>query len=283
MTKHNDAKRLRAYLPLWLAASLIFTGCSLVQDPMSPLWEASRNAVYEAGVPELVELETVEDQYGSYIRTTIKDVSSIKNSELDGPVKEGPEEAKNFIIKFIVEEALDSIALDNQNAWKSWKKNVAPRYLHSDYMKEILRRELVLDDGFGGSMGGTGIILTDAQNTMPTLYRSGSSRSTGKLFSRFTLIEDFEDPRILYSTTQGSALYPVRDEDAKIYFQNYFRGEDGEFIDAGVESDRALNDGRDSYIRVDFNLSHTLKKENNSWKIIAFSSFFNVLNGTLLH
>lgn len=275
-------KVLRISGVLSLAPALVLiSGCSVVADPMSPIWEVSRNAIFEAGTPDLVPLEKVEDEYGSYLRTTVRDFSSIKYTDSNGVSEEGPKEAKEFIIRFIVEEALDSTALDNEQSWNSWKQDVAPKYLHSDYIQELLSREMVVDNGFGGSMGGRGIVLTDEKNTMPTLFRDGSSRSTGKLFTSFAFIRDIEDPEVLNFRASGSAIYPVKDEDAKEYFRNYFIDESGEIDEGAVDDFNGLNDGRDSYLKVDFSLEYRIKSENDNWKIIDFWSNFNVLDGTL--
>jgi hypothetical protein len=279
MTKETITKIKMGFAGLALGATLTLTGCAGVQNPINMFNNVTKEQIYESGMPELVNLETVEDENGSYVRTTIKDVSSVEYSRLDGGNTKN-DEAKEFILRFIVEEALDSIALDNYSNWESWMKNSAPKYIHSDYINEILSGNTVMDNGFGESMGGTGVILTDARDsTMPTLARDGSSRASDKLFKSFTMTEDPSNSDILYVTTSGSAIYPVKDEDAKPYIKNLFQGKEDEY----VESMPTLNDGKDSIIQVDFTLSYTLKKEGSDWKIAGFSNSFRVLSGSLMH
>lgn len=253
---------------------LLLTGCSFFQDRNSPLWDASKLALYASGVPSLVELETVEDEFGSYMRTTIEDAESITSTTDSTQNKEEGAAAKDFIIKFIVEEALDSIALDNESQWESWKTNVAPKYIHPDHIDEILGSEMALTDE-AGTFGGKGYILTDAGDSMPTLKRDGSARSTDKLFKDFLIDQDLTNPDTIYVYTTGSSFYTVKDEDAKKFIGDLFG-------DNLSDSDPRLNDGRDQNLQVDFNLSYTLQKHDGEWKISGFSNEFLVLTGGLL-
>jgi hypothetical protein len=252
---------------------LLLTGCSFFQDRNSPLWDASKRGAYEAGVPELVELEIVEDEFGSYKRTTIQDTSSVALTTDGIQNKEEGVAAKDFIIKFIVEEALDSIALDNESKWESWKTNVAPKYIHPDHIDEILGFDMVLSSEWG-TFGGIGIALTDAGNSMPNLKRDGSARSTDKLFKTFTVDQDLINSEILYVYTTGSSFYDVTDDDSKAFWRDFYGNND-------FDSKSNLNDGIDQNLQVDFNLSYTLKKHDGEWKISGFSNEFLPLTGDL--
>ena len=254
-----------------LGIGVVLTGLWFLLDRNSPLWDASKRALYESGVPELVELETVEDEFGSYKRTTLKDISSITLTNEAALNKEDGDSAKDFIIKFIVEEALDSIALDNEAQWDSWKTNMAPKYIHPDYIDEILGSGMAMSDEVG-TYGGQGIILTDAGNSMPNLKRDGTARSTDKLFKNFILDQDSMNPDIMKIYTTGSSFYSVKDEDAKAFWREFYGNND-------FDSRPWLNDGLNQDIQVDFNLSYTLEKHDGQWKIAGFSNEFRVLSG----
>jgi hypothetical protein len=258
---------------LGLVGTLTFAGFAGLSS-INPFTNIGKSQVYASGIPELTEVESVEDEFGSYKRTTIKDTSSITSTTDSTKNKEDGAAAKAFVLKFIVEEALDSIALDNESQWSAWKTNVAPKYLHPDYIDEILGSEMALADEFGGVFGGKGIVLTDAGDSMPTLKRDGGPRSTDKLFKDFLIGQDATNPDIIYVYTTGSSFYNVTDEDAKKFIADLFG-------DNLFDSDSSLNDGRDQNLQVDFNLSYTLKRHNGEWKIAGFSNGFQVLTGGL--
>jgi citrate lyase gamma subunit len=224
-------------------------------------------------VPSLVELETVEDEFGSYIRTTIEDAESITSTTDSTQNKEDGAAAKDFIMKFIVEEALDRIALDNESQWESWKTNVAPRYIHPDHIDQVLSSPLERSQE-GSTPDGMGVIMTDAGDSMPTLKRDGGARSTDKLFKDFLIDQDLINPEILYVYTTGSSFYGVTDEDSKAFWGGHLGNSD-------FDSLSQLNDCRDQNLQVDFNLCYTLKKNDGEWKISGLSNSFRVLTGDL--
>ena len=48
-------------LALAIAMSLLLTGCASFQTPFNPFSYIGKEQIYESGIPELVELEKVED------------------------------------------------------------------------------------------------------------------------------------------------------------------------------------------------------------------------------
>lgn len=255
-----------------LGATLTLSGCAGI-NPINSFTNIGKSQVYTSGTPELTEIESVEDEFGSYKRTTIKDTSSVVLTTDGIQNKEEGAAAKDFVVKFIVEETLDSIALDNEAQWDSWKTNVAPKYIHPDYIDEILSSETVLSSEWG-TFGGKGIVLTDAGNSMPNLKRDGGARSTDKLFKTFTVDQDRSSAEIMYVYTTGSSFYRVTDEDSKAFWRGFYGNND-------FDSKGQLNDGIDQSLQVDFNLSYTLKKHDGQWKIAGFSNEFLVLTGGL--
>jgi hypothetical protein len=225
---------------------------------------------FKAGIPELTPIDEVTDEFGSYTRTTITDVDSVKIT-VGGSVDETTGiQVGQWALKFITEEALDSIVLDNQNAWEKWVKEVGPKYIHSDFIDEILSVASYDDYDGTSTASGTAVIMTDAGNALPTLLRDGGVRVGKKMFSEFTVSQESTEKNVVYVYAQGQADYYVSDESAKAWYDDFYKN------DEYSNSKETLKDGRPQYVPIIFSVSYTVKEDGGQWKIAEYNNLFSV-------
>jgi len=255
---------------LVLGGSLFLTGCAGVQNLAGLLAGGqTQEQFFKAGTPDLTPIEEVTDEFGSYTRTTVADLDSVQIT-VGGSIDEITGiEVGRWALKFITEEALDSIVLDNQNAWEKWVKEVGPKYVHSDFINEILSVATYEDYDGASTAQGTAVIMTDAGNALPTLLRDGGVRVGKKMFSDFTVSQESSEKSVIYVYAAGQADYYVSDESAREWYRSVLGNDD--FSDM-----ETLNDGRPQYVPIMFSLSYALKNDGGQWKIAEHINMFEV-------
>lgn len=222
----------------------------------------------------LVKFETIEDQYGKYTRTYL-DGSKIKIINESNLSDKEAKDVVNLAVKFATLEVMDSIALDDGSRWEEWKTNVAPQYLHTNYIDSMLTsseegyniRDIVLNNG------------TSAH--MPTLLRDGGVRVADKRIGDITIKE--LEGGIIDVSFNGSARFYAIDSSVGVWENKDAIANVKENTDASPEEIAALEamvndvsskfkDGKDNVRNATFALAYTMLKDNGGWKIAGYSS-----------
>jgi hypothetical protein len=270
MTKETLNKIKMGFVGLSLGSSLLLTGCA-GQNPInsfSNIVQPSEEQNFSAGIPKETTVAKVSDQYGDYTRTGANSTSDMKSDIQSGINAKDAKSVQDFAIKFITEEALDSIALDDASSWEKWASDVAPKYLASSYMSDILGSEST-NSGTDIFPRGTAVILTDVDNAMPTLLRDGGTRSAKKMFSSIVMTKD-PDSDTYYFNAVGQSNYYVSDESIKSFYREQYGNKD-------FDTWETFNDGKAQILPVTFNISYTIIKEDGAWKIAGFGNEFSVV------
>ena len=277
----------RAVAAVGIVAALMLSGCaggvaSLVAVSPSPS-EIPNCAAVESQTDEwstvdgttatcltMVPLGSVTDDLGSYTRSKFEapDVSVVKNS---GVSQADLESAFEFYANFVSTEVMDSIALDNPSQWEKWKTEVAPQYIASGYLEQILSAG---DDG-ANNINASDIIMTNratkgtASEYMPVLLRDGGPRVFNKEI--FSIKAQPADGGIYIESVVAGVL--IMDEVDAANHLNIFAGQ-GFFNDLPN-----FMDGKTHVAKITGAIGITLVKEGNSWKIAGFNNVYTMKSG----
>ena len=291
MVKDSTMKLKLGVAGTTLGGTLFLTGCSSnpVSDVVATFSYDNKKVDNQTGNDQLTFFEETSDEYGFYTRTYVELPKDFKLSNGE----ELTEETYNILntaLKFTSLEAIDSIALDYPNRWDEWKTNVAPQYLHSQYIGEILQSSEVVGSGMP-----TGIIFRDTNSEMPRLIRDSGVRVADKRFSDITI--QTEDNGTYYVAMSGSALVYTTDDVAKPWRMDKTRAEslsgtytnpDGSTVteeqrladyEAYLEASggglpEAYKDDKINSTLMYFNVYYTMIKDGNDWKIAGYSNTF---------
>ena len=211
-------------------------------------------------------LAKVTDSRGKYKRNASKesDVKAIIGNNINAKDEAS---LKAFAIKFITEEALDSIALDNEEAWDSWKKNVAPKYIFKKYLKKILSRPLEIDMGERWFNGSGVIFATAGGKAMPQLLRDGGARTGSKEFTTFRIGAHPDTKDFFEIRASGTMVCYIDDANAKKHL-TYLLNSDV------LNNQDKFNDGQPQGFSVAFTVKYDVVREAGGWRIFDFSNTF---------
>ena len=221
----------------------------------------------------IVSIGSVTDDLGSYTRSRFEapDVGLIENA---GVPQADLESAFEFYANFVSTEVMDSIALDNPNAWDKWKTEVAPKYIDSGYLDEILS---VGDDAANNPVAWE-IIMTNRANSgtsdmyVPELARDGKQRVFNKQMTDISAQPGYDGG--VYITATVAQILAVGDKGA-IAYANISGG-------AGVgEQISIYNDNKIQAAKLIGEVGLTLFKDGNSWKIAGFNSAYTINSAAL--
>lgn len=289
----NNSMKFIKVLAASMGTLLLLTACSgnPIADRANSAYYDTKKVTDELGGAQLVFFEENQDEFGSYTRTFVelpKDFTLADGT----PLTEEALSVLNTAVKFTSLEAIDSIALDTPARWEEWKTNVAPQYLHSQYLGDIYAET---DEGETIAPGGSGIIFRDTSSQMPRLIRDGGVRIADKRFSNITV--DTEDGVTYYVSMSGSALIYSTDDVAapwrnaetrRTSTEGEFYKEDGTLMtkeereaeyDAAVEAmgDQLADAYKDDKVNASllyFNADYSMMKDGDVWKITSFSNTY---------
>lgn len=292
MVKDSTMKLKLGVAGTTLGGTLFLTGCSgnPISDTVATFSYDNKKVDNQTGNDQLMFFEESSDEYGSYTRTYVELPKDFKLSNGE-ELTEETYNVLNTALKFTSLEAIDSITLDSPNRWEEWKTNVAPQYLHSQYIGEILQSSEAPAVGMP-----TGVIFRDTNSEMPRLIRDGGVRVADKRFSDITIQSD--NNGTYYVAMSGSALVYSNDDIAKpwwtekdkaVFFERDIYNADGSImtpeqknnewqkIEATAQQDTipdAYKDDKMNSTLMYFNVYYTMIKEGNEWKIAGYSNTF---------
>jgi len=284
MVKESLTKLKVAIAGLGLAGTLTLTGCAgAVPSPnssTSQITEYEDNTGLDTDAGHQVEgtqatnltivpLGSVTDELGAYTRSGFKapDVSVINNK---GVPASDLASAFDFYTNFVSTEVMDSIALDNPKAWDKWKTEVAPKYISSSYLDQILSA--------GNDGQSADIIMTNRANLgtsdmyVPELARDGKPRVFNK---QMTDISAQPVDGGVYITATVAQILAVGDKGA-IGYMNISAG------DGVGEQIATYNDNKIQAAKVISEVGLTLIKDGNSWNIAGFNNAYTINSGSLI-
>lgn len=115
-----------------IAAVLLFTGCSndgLTHEDLYGLGQMETNSIGE--------YRTVVFDKEGYLKERIEYMYPPKLINL-GFTEEDVLDAELWLAKYVIEEAIDSPALDNSKDWELWKKETLPKYTNGATYSDII-------------------------------------------------------------------------------------------------------------------------------------------------
>lgn len=289
MVKDSTMKLKLGMTGVGVAGVFTLTGCSTanpVDQVVAIGFDSSRDGNI-AGSADLTFFETTSDSFGEYTRTFVTLPKDFKLN--DGSIPTGDsKQALDAAVKFVTLESIDSIALDNPGRLQEWNDTVAPKYLSSKYINEILSSSQ-------GSVVWSGkSTTTDSSDvsTMPQLLRDGGVRVADKRITGADII--FSDGVYSVNVT-GNALVYSSDENALPWASamNAIANEDTlrmqvkpdgtlmtreEAIESlklgGFEVAKEYKDNATNAIVVNYMVSLTMVKEGDGFKIAGFGNSF---------
>lgn len=268
MTKETINKIKMGFAGLALGATMTLTGCAGVQNP-----NPTSEQVQVIEKPS-IKSETVTDEFGSYQRDSSASVQlTWDRNDATGLPDAEDAELKSWIGNFIMTEALDSIALDNHSAWDSWASKVAPKYLHSKYINELLTSEspIILAERADSK-------TEKIEDLFPLLFRDGGKRVSEKTILESGIIVDSDNSSLFYVNVSGYMTTKAEDKnylDWELTNMALYQDVPQSYIDASA-SNPQFNDNKPEDIRVDFTINYTVTKENGKWKIAGFDNKFSI-------
>jgi hypothetical protein len=177
-------KQLRNLTAVITAAALIaiVTGCTpatVANKPTSSSTSKASGAVKSYG--DVIVLKKVTDEFGTYQQTTIDPKSAVAvydPSTLDlsagdqGFTPKQLQSALTYVLKFVTEEGVDSIALDrNMAGWDQWKTQEGSKFVLEGERSNILN---TASPGYDRPS----LISSDFNNKFPVFIRDGKPRLT---------------------------------------------------------------------------------------------------------
>jgi hypothetical protein len=193
-----------------------------------------------------VSLGKFSDNLGLYTRSKFEapDIAMITNGTL-------PKDAWQFYVEFVSAEVMDSIALDNPEAWNKWKTEVAPKYVSASKIKKLLKPR---KEDFEGDLIFTNWFSHNALSTyMPRLIRDGGPRVFNKEMTDVKFYPQSDGLTI--SSTVAELL--IMDDKGASQFLKDCCGFDDSFVMP------EMNDGKPSVVKL---------IASYYWKIIDFSN-----------
>ncbi|CAN5229296.1 hypothetical protein BH11ACT3_BH11ACT3_05160 [soil metagenome] len=230
----------------------------------------SASAIDGDRLGDVVSTTPVTDELGDYRHVTIAPdaaaFASIDQATVDASIA-GSDwddtellDAQRFVATFVAEQAIDSVALDRDEAgWKQWLTEVAPTYF-ADPLPDALA---VPEDNTDRAIP----IFNDADDATPILVRDGGARLTE---ASITIDELANSPREggEWLAVIGSAQvsYRVSDDSAlaALMRQGYTEQE-------ARESFPVLTDGVDGAYLGDFTFEYDVDRIDGKWVIRDWS------------
>jgi hypothetical protein len=212
----------------------------------------------------------ITDEFGDYQKVTITAdalVLSLDETKLDESVaasgwsNEDVLSAQRWLMTFIAEEGIDSVAIDGTTGWDEWKKTKGPVYVAPEWVAFLENKS----EGFDRST----FILNNANNEYPVTIRDGSPRIAASSIS-VDAVEaiDVNSESNLVFTGTSTTDYRVSDAANIARYQVLNPGAS----EADVLSHQPeLADGIDGIANVSTNYKYSMRKDAMSgWFITGY-------------
>jgi hypothetical protein len=216
-----------------IMGALFVTGCTAQPNETKPTASSSTSpSTSETPVAETLDTATkygdvhayklITDDAGEYAATTINEDAAAYNynpAVVDaGATSTFSEDeilaAQRVAVKFVAEEAMDSIALDSTAGWEEWKTTVGPKVFYPSIVNEMI--EPVSYDAERST-----VIENNYDENTPKLVRDSKPRTNETLITVDSVLSEY-DERVgdfLRFKVTANAKYRVSDEVALEYFK----------------------------------------------------------------
>ncbi|MCU1416098.1 MAG: hypothetical protein JWP32_272 [Schumannella sp.] len=265
----------RAAAAAGTAALLLLTGCSAFPGGFPTATPSGSASPSSTAVPigavfgDVAARESVTDDLGTYLHVTLSPAAAVA-TEVDpatvGDLIAGSSwddasllAAQRFVATFVAEQAIDSSALDRDEAgWQGWLASTAPVYFGENAATVI-----------GKPAGGTDRptpIFNDPNDSTPILVRDGLARLDD---ATITVTELQNEPREggerLRVTGSADVAYRLSDEEAIVYLLD--QGYDQDSIDGFGQ----LSDGEDGHLLTHLDWSYSVERSGDAWLIRSYT------------
>lgn len=225
---------------------------------------------------DVIAYKKVTDSKGTYEQTTIApDAEILKYNAaiVDGSAgAAGFDEARitsaqAYVAKFVSEQTLDSIALDNDaQGWSKWKKDVSTEYVEPSQTTAILDEP---DTKYDRSI----VILNDPDNSFPDTIRDGKPRLTSSksTLTKITGSTDNVVGNYLYLEGNSTVEYRVNDAAAQKNLLELNKGVTKEQL---KEAHPEFFDGKENQLEVKVSWSYAVIPYDKDWKIGGYNNSF---------
>ena len=219
----------------------------------------------------VIEGETVTDENGTYIRTTINPKDPIYTTLIsnvdpalyeNGYTEEELLSAQQFVAKFQAEEYSDSIALTG-SGWDKWKQEIAPQYIGGPFYDDILT-----DTGEGSLR--PSLIFNNPNGKGYSVISDGKQRITNNAITISEIknyyyegknyVEVIGKSKTTYRIPESESLEALKEANPNLT-EEQIRSGTPSLGDSTTQEANLINNASFSY---------TLEKSGKSWLIVGY-------------
>lgn len=268
--------------------ALGLTGCSQT-EPKNELKPSSTKSATPTEAPKVSMKDFVPqtdangkpviitDQYGSYAPITInpQDESLILDKTLydektlaSGWTDADVLSAQQWIVKFVVEQGIDSIAVDTPDGWAKWKAEEASKYLAPEWMTMVTTAENVAEGSDRGAL-----IFNNPNNSQPVFVRNNGPReATGtvtltKVSSM--VVGNASTPALIFDVSVTTSYKATDKELLALYVKNNPTVSEEDILKIHPE----MEDGKDNVLpEVTSVFEYGVQKVGDTWGIMGFQN-----------
>jgi len=216
----------------------------------------------------------ITDEAGSYQKITISPDAAVFNldkSEFDstvaavGRTDEDVLSAQRWVMTFLAEEGLDSIAVDGLTGWDDWKTSSTGKYLAPEWAWILDEPSAVSDRA--------AFIYNNPNNKGVTMIRDGLPRLSTASIALNSVKAYEEQGGLLVFSGLTTADYRITDAEALKYLNN-----NGKPHEAAVAEWPQFGDGVDGTFTLTFTFTYGVRKDaTNGWLITGYENDFKHL------
>jgi hypothetical protein len=263
-----------------LAAVSVLVGCTAPAIPSEPATPSSSPTAsptpteLPGAIPEsdVIPGATVTDELGPYVQMTIEpnhpsleyNADLVDQKVFDaGWTEDDLTSVQDFVMRFVVEQALDSSALDRgETGWNEWWDSEGVEYVDADATEKLRSR-----------LGDMGIVVNNyphehVPSDFPQLTRDGTPRIDGassEITSIFGGVDEFGDPYVWVEGT-SDVNYRTTDELMLPWLLERYDSDDMDVVETGFP---AYFDGEPDIFHVDLRWLYAIARDGDNWKIIS--------------
>ena len=253
---------------------LLLTGCATETTTT----ENTETVTEETKVyGSVIEGETVTDENGTYIRTTINPKDPIYTTLIsnvdpalyeNGYTEEELLSAQQFVAKFQAEEYSDSIALTGEG-WEKWKKEIAPQYIGGPFYDNILT-------GTGEGEVRPSLIFNNSIDEPYSIIHDGGTRIANNTIT-VSEIENFNADNKNFIVIKGTSetAYRIPKQEAL----DAYKAENPTLTEEQIvaKTPSLAADVKEGSWDNTANFSYTLERKGDSWQIVGYTNSFSVV------
>jgi hypothetical protein len=219
---------------------------------------------------------TVTDSLGTYTNITVnpEDESlTLDKSKHDAEVTaygwsdEDLLSAQQWVVKFAIEQGIDSIAVDTDDGWERWKAEEASKYIAPEWMNMIAP-----DATHGDNSDRPSIIFNNSNNKNEDLLRGDTRAAHGEV--SVTKVTSFPiqetGTQSLGYTIKASVAYKVSDESL---LASYKANNPDKTEKEIIAENPFLVDGKvQTFPEVTFDFDYYVQKVGDSWGLSGYNT-----------